>query len=264
MTGTFSKNPDALPQLIGEFKPLDEWQAHVSRLFYGLYAGREREFYQTFASADYRLAHALAADYFEQVRRRQKDTRPSGAGTLVVHEWGCGNGNLAACFLSHLKSLDREGAVYPRLRYVLVDDQQAVLESAHKHPDLAGHLDRVDTLLARAEDLATVADGTVDRIICNELWNELPSKLMLRKDGEIEEEYLRPNLSEAKHDERYDGDHGDSSVGGAMYPPASRGAAGRGVVHSYGQLRALAREAANSPNMLKTLYYCHAQKLSTA
>lgn len=200
MASTFSKNPDALPQLIGEFKPLDEWQAHVSRLFYGLYAGREREFYQTFAAADYRLAHALAADYYEQVRRREKGTGTE-AGALVVHEWGCGNGNLAACFLTHLKALDREGTIYPRLRYVLVDDRESVLETARKHPDLAGHLDHVETLAARAEHLATVADGTVDRIFCNELWNELPSKLMLRKDGEIEEEYLRPNLSEAKHDE---------------------------------------------------------------
>jgi hypothetical protein len=205
MTSTFSRNPDALPQLIGEFKPLDEWQAHVSRLFYGLYGGREREFYQTFAAADYRLAHALAADYHARVLRRERargeGREPSGAERpLVIHEWGCGNGNLAACFLTHLKTLDRDGTIYPRLRYVLVDDRESVLETARKHPDLASHLDHVETLAARAEDLAAVADGTVDRIICNELWNELPSKLMLRKGGEIEEEYLRPNLSEAKHD----------------------------------------------------------------
>ncbi|MCA9465250.1 MAG: hypothetical protein KC643_07375, partial [Nitrospira sp.] len=40
------------------------------------------------------------------------------------------------------------------------------------------------------------ADGSVDRIICNELWSELPTKLILRKEGEIQEEQLRPNLSE--------------------------------------------------------------------
>jgi hypothetical protein len=39
----------------------------------------------------------------------------------------------------------------------------------------------------------------VDRIICNEVWSELPAKLMLRKGNEIEEEYLRPNLNEKKH-----------------------------------------------------------------
>jgi len=222
MTTTFSKNPDALPQLIGEFKPLDEWQAHISHIFYGLRAGNVREYYQTFASADYRLAHALAADYYARVCAREQASgkgqaargKPTSedptpclsplASCLVVHEWGCGNGNLAACFLSHLKRLDMEGRVYPRVRYVLVDNQETVLNAAKRHPDLADHQDRIEVLCADVADLASVKDRTVDRIICNELWNELPTKLMLRKGSEVEEEYLRPNLSEAKHDEMTD------------------------------------------------------------
>ena len=47
--------------------------------------------------------------------------------------------------------------------------------------------------------LDAVADGSVDRIICNELWNDLPTKLMSRRANDIEEEFLRPNLSEAAH-----------------------------------------------------------------
>src|SRR6185295_11137764 len=39
----------------------------------------------------------------------------------------------------------------------------------------------------------------VDRIICNELWNDLQTKLMSRQANDIEEEFLRPNLSEALH-----------------------------------------------------------------
>ena len=65
-------NPDAVPQPMGEFKPLDEWQAHISDIFYGLRGGRVQDYYQTFASADYRLAHALAADYFSRVCAREK------------------------------------------------------------------------------------------------------------------------------------------------------------------------------------------------
>ena len=65
-------NPDALPQLIGEFRPVDEWQMHINRLFYGLRGSRLGDYYQTFAAADYRLAHALAADYYEQVVKREK------------------------------------------------------------------------------------------------------------------------------------------------------------------------------------------------
>jgi hypothetical protein len=208
-------NPDALPQLMGEFKPVDEWQAHISRIFYGLRGGRVQDYYQTFASADYRLAHALAQDYYDRVRKREAPTLPSptsgegeGGGTprpsplassLVIHEWGPGNGNLAACFLTHLKALDKEGLVYPRVRYVLVDVHQAILDGAKNHPDLAAHLERVETLCGEASALASVTDGSVDRIFCNELWNDLPAKLMLRKGNEIEEEYLRPNLNEKKH-----------------------------------------------------------------
>src|SRR5206468_477322 len=73
--------------------------------------------------------------------------------------------------------------------------REAPLESARDHPDLAEHLPRVETLCATVTDLASVKDASVDRILCNELWNDLPTKLMLRKEGEVEEEYLRPNLS---------------------------------------------------------------------
>ncbi len=210
--------PDALPQLIGEYKPLDQWQAHLNQLFYGLRGDKLRAYYQTFASADYRLAHALAADYFARVTKREKGATSGKGGTnpavpanssresslshecrLVIHEWGPGNGNLAACFLSHLKTLDKQGIIYPRVQYVLVDWEQPVLDAALAHPDLAAHRDRVETHRGSVERLGGVADGTVDRIISNELWNDLPTKLMAKNAGNVEEEYLRPNLSESLH-----------------------------------------------------------------
>jgi len=192
-------NPDALPQLIGDFKPVDEWQAHISQIFYGLRGARVHEYYQTFASADYRLAHALAADYFARVCARATDGARGTAPPLVIHEWGCGNGNLAACFLTHLQALDSDGLVYPRVRYVLVDAHPTMLATALAHPDLAPHRAQVETLCAEAAALTSVAAGSVDRIICNELWNELPAKLLLRKGNDVDEEYLRPNLSEKRH-----------------------------------------------------------------
>ncbi len=210
------QDADALPQLIGDYKPVDQWQVHINTLFYRFRGDQIRSFYQTFASADYRLAHALAADYYARVVRREK-ARGEGheargkskdsptpcplplAPSLVVHEWGPGNGNLAACFLSHLKVLDKDGAIYPRIRYVLVDWEQAVLDAALAHPELASHRDLVETHRGTVDRLDGVADGSVDRIICNELWNDLPTKLMSRQANEIEEEFLRPNLSEALH-----------------------------------------------------------------
>jgi SAM-dependent MidA family methyltransferase len=202
------QDADALPQLIGEYKPLDQWQIHLNQLFYGLRGDNLRSYYQTFASADFRLAHALAADYFECVTKREKTAGrqssnplplPPHASPLTVLELGPGNGNLAACFLSHLKTLDKERTVYPRVRYVMVDWEQSVLDGALAHPDLAVHRDRVDTHCGSVEQVEGVADGTVDRIICNELWNDLPTKLLAKHGGEVEEEYLRPNLSELLH-----------------------------------------------------------------
>jgi hypothetical protein len=209
------QNADTLPQLIGDYKPLDHWQVHVNRLFYGLRGDKLRSYYQTFASADYRLAHALAADYYEQVIKREKgarsgkgettpadssdslrESRSSRQSRLTILELGPGNGNLAACFLSHLKTLDQQGTIYPRVRYVMVDWEQPVLDGALAHPDLAAHRDRVETHCGSIEHIAGVADGSVDRIFCNELWNELPTKLMAKNAGDIEEEYIRPNLSE--------------------------------------------------------------------
>jgi hypothetical protein len=208
------QDADALPQLIGDYKPVDQWQVHINTLFYRFRGDQIRSFYQTFASADYRLAHALAADYFEKVVKREKASgvrrQASGenasdsrltphASPLTVMEWGPGNGNLAACFLSHLKALDKDGAIYPRIRYVLVDGEQAVLDAALAHPELASHRNRIETHRGTVDRLDGVADGSVDRIICNELWNDLPTKLMSRQANDIEEEFLRPNLREAAH-----------------------------------------------------------------
>ncbi|BFU94441.1 MAG: conserved protein of unknown function [Nitrospira sp.] len=195
------QDADALPQLIGDYKPVDQWQVHVNQLFYRFRSNQIRNYYQTFASADYRLAHALAADYFEKVVKR--DASPShpakDSSPLTVMEWGPGNGNLAACFLSHLRTLDKEEQVYPRIRYVMVDWEQSLLDGAVASSALAQHRDRIESLCATVDRIPDVAEGTVDRIICNELWNDLPTKLMCRQAGDIEEEFLRPNLSDALH-----------------------------------------------------------------
>jgi len=197
------QDADALPQLIGDWKTVDQWQTHINQLFYRFRGNEIRKYYQTFASADYRLAHALAADYVEQVSRRDKTSKDQRAAAdtrpLTVVELGPGNGNLAACFLAHLKTLDRDGRIYPRVRYLLVDWEQSVLDAAIKHPGLSSHQDLLQVVRSTVDHLVDVPDGSVDRIFCNELWNDLSTKLMSRQGSDSEEEYLRPNLSEVLH-----------------------------------------------------------------
>lgn len=194
-----NKEPDALPQLVGDFQPVDRWQAHINRLFYGLRGDRVQEFYQTFAVADYRLGFALAEDYWRQCEQRIKGKNEDRkTSTLTIMEWGAGNGNLAACFLDRLQELDKEEHIFPRVQYVCLEQEPVLLEQARANPDLAKHHARVTFNAASIEDLSSYADGSVDRIICNELWSELPTKLILRKGGEIQEEQLRPNLNEKR------------------------------------------------------------------
>jgi len=199
MSAQTANDPDALPQLVGDFQPVDIWQAHINRLFYGLLGTRVREFYQTFAAADFRLGYALAEDYWRQCVSREKAKKEKADATpLIVMEWGAGNGNLAACFLDRLQELDQDQIVFPRVKYICLEQEPVLLEQAKQNVDLAKHQDRVSFECKPVEDLASFGDDTVDRIICNELWSELPTKLVLRKEGEIKEEQLRPNLNEKR------------------------------------------------------------------
>ena len=181
------------PQSIGEFKPVDQWQTHLNTLFYALQGDRLGNYSQTMASGDYRLAHALADEFYTDYRTRQ-----DFPGMVMVQEWGVGNGNLAACFLSHLKSLDTLGDLYSRVRYCLIDNNVDVLRSALRHPDLQVHRSQVWAVQADVQNLSGIKDKTVHWIVSNELWSDLPTKVMLRKEGEILEEQMRPNLSAAK------------------------------------------------------------------
>lgn len=194
-----SMDPDALPQLVGDFQPVDMWQAHINRLFYGLRGSRVREYYQTVAAADFRLGFALAEDYWRRCRQRAKTQGADQATTpLTVMEWGAGNGNLAACFLDRLQELDQDKRIFPRITYRCIEREPVLLDQAKANTDLAKHRDRVTFDRVSIEDLSDFPDGSIDRIICNELWSELPTKLILRKGGEIHEEHLRPNLNEKR------------------------------------------------------------------
>ena len=198
MAAQVALNDDALPQIIGDFSPVDVWQNHLNAVFYGLKGDRIRDLYQTFAAADFRLGYALASDYMERVKRRRKSSAVPKDGVLTIMEWGCGNGNLAASFLDRVKELDRDGEWYGRMEYILMDAFGPVLEGARNNPDLKKHETRTKFVQARVEDLSKFPDASVDRIFCNELWSELSTKLVLRKGGDVMEEHLRPNLKETR------------------------------------------------------------------
>ena len=77
---------------LGDFKPSDQWQTHVNSIFYGIKGPEIHNHFQTYVSLDYRLAHALAEEFYKHTVGKKPVDR-----VWNIHEWGVGNGNLAGC-----------------------------------------------------------------------------------------------------------------------------------------------------------------------
>lgn len=173
---------------LGDFKPSDQWQTHVNSIFYGMLGPKIHDHFQTHVSLDHRLAHTLAKEYFEQAANEPASTR-------VIQEWGVGNGNLAACFLTHLKELDAGQTVYPFVHYVLCDYSEEILKGARSNPRLIQHAGRFSTVRVNADRLDGFKPGSIDKIISNEIWDDLSTKVLLKHEGALYEEYLQPRLN---------------------------------------------------------------------
>ena len=175
---------------LGDILPADLWQTHVNNIFYGIQGPGIHKHFQTYVSRDHRLAHALADDFLENAHDLKGDS-------IVVHEWGVGNGNLAACFLSRLKKKDAEGRVYPRLKYLLCDYSLEILKGARAHPRLQEHSERFDAIQIKAGQSDEFEADSVDKIISNEIWDDLATKVILKHQGIYYEEHLQPFIDPA-------------------------------------------------------------------
>ena len=177
---------------LGDFKPADQWQTHVNAIFYGILGPAIHDHFQTYVSRDYRLAHALAGEFFQQITTGVENL----PDTLLIQEWGVGNGNLAARFLDHLKSIDSENRVYPRVRYQLCDYSEEILNGVRANPALRKHEGHFDTQRVDAERLEGLPPQSVTKIISNEIWDDLATRVLLKSQGSLFEEYLQPLLPE--------------------------------------------------------------------
>ena len=175
---------------LGDFKPADEWQTHVNEIFYGVQGPDIHNHFQTYVSQDHRLAHALAENYFEQARKLTNN-----AQLRFIMEWGVGNGNLAGCFLSHLRSIDVEGQIYPNTRYVLCDFSMEILKGACNNSRLKTHTGKFFTIQVDAKYMDCFREKTIDKIISNEIWDDLATKVLIKKESSLCEEYLQPLLA---------------------------------------------------------------------
>jgi SAM-dependent MidA family methyltransferase len=181
--------PDSQLLPLGDFKPSDEWQTHVNAIFYGTKGPAIHHHFQTYVSRDYRLAHALADAFLKDVQAQGPADSP-----LVVQEWGVGNGNLAARFLSRLQSADADQAVYPRIHYTLCDYSEEILKGVRANPNLQAHEGRYFLKQVNAETQDDFEPHSVHKIISNEIWDDLATSVLLKNDGMLYEEYLQPLL----------------------------------------------------------------------
>ena len=173
---------------LGDFKPSDYWATHVNAIFYGIKGPEIHNHFQTYVSLDYRLAHALANDFYARAKGSE---RPEN-DRWVVQEWGVGNGNLAACFLSHLREIDSENEVYPFIYYILCDESEEILRGVRANPRLQDHAGKFSTVRVHAEHLDCFRPHSVAKIISNEIWDDLATKVLLKHQGMYYEEYLCP------------------------------------------------------------------------
>ncbi len=170
---------------LGDFLPTDEWQTHVNDIFYGIKGPEIHNHFQTYVSLDHRLAHTLADDFFQNADKTE--TTP-----VYIMEWGVGNGNLAARFLSHLKELDIENNIYPRVLYLLCDYSDEIIKGVHSNPNLEAHKERFKTVRLHAENFKGFKTNSISKIISNEIWDDLATKVLLKNQGFLYEEYIQP------------------------------------------------------------------------
>ncbi len=180
-------DPQLLP--LGDFKPSDEWQTHVNAIFYGIKGPAIHHHFQTYVSRDFRLAHALADEFLKEVQEQGP-----ADGSITVQEWGVGNGNLAARFLSRLKGNDADQTVYPRIHYTLCDYSEEILNGVRANPNLQEHEGRYFLKPMNAEAQDDSEPRSVHKIISNEIWDDLATSVLLKNDGMLYEEYLQPLL----------------------------------------------------------------------
>ncbi|MEK6577343.1 MAG: hypothetical protein AABZ05_07060, partial [Nitrospirota bacterium] len=165
------------------------WQAHINKIFYGLKGPAIHGHFQTFVSQDHRLAHALAEDYYQHAIISEK--RPE---INYVHELGIGNGNLASCFLSHLMEIDRGSMVYPKTCYIPCDYSWEIIKGVKQRTELQRHSGRVSLVQLSAYNLGCFKEQSISKLISNELWDDLSTKVFVKMKADVVEEHLQPRI----------------------------------------------------------------------
>lgn len=152
-------------------------------------------------SHDPKYVEAHVKEFIEFARKR--------GGVLKVHEFGAADATFANGFLNYLR--DNAPDVYNRVHYHAWDKSKQLLTAARRA--LSEHsnatISQGDVELSNFKSM----HGTADWIFCHELFDDLPTRVVAKKKGEVKEVWLSPTtrgnatILEAQHHPLPDDEH---------------------------------------------------------
>jgi len=171
----------------------------AQRLFNSLYyqqGARYASDFSTYASQGRLLAYSEAESFHAMVLKRFQSRLPS---TLRILELGCGNGNNAYRFLERLKQLDKKKGtdLLKRTHYVLSDFSENMLKDAIANRGLSQYAENLAFAAVDAESQFP-NEGDFLLIRANELFDDLPTQLIVREGGAFKEIWLELHLNSSE------------------------------------------------------------------
>ena len=175
--------------------PFQDAQRLFNLFYYQQGAGYASDF-STYASRGSRLAYSEAEAFHAFVARRFKGGMPE---SLRVLELGCGNGNSAWRFLERLRQIDGEKGTdfLERTHYILSDFSERMLSNAAANRHLRPYAKNLEFALVDAES-PHLSEGDFLLVRTNELFDDLPTQLIVREGGGFKEVWLELHLDQSE------------------------------------------------------------------
>ncbi len=166
-----------------EFLPADEALRLANSSYYRQKGRRIYDDFSTVAKCCPLVAQADALDF---VQKKKKET-----GASEVYDFGIGDGRFAFDFLDEVKKQD--AALYAGISYTLCDISEKLLEEAMNSAGAERHAGR---LKSSARDATADFQFSADYVRSNEMYDDLPAKLLVMKKGIIYEVLLAAGADE--------------------------------------------------------------------
>lgn len=90
--------------------------------------------------------------------------------------------------------IDRDCMVYPKTYYIPCDYSWEIIKGVKARTDLQMHLGRVSLARLSAYNLGCLKEKSISKLISNELWDDLSTKVFVKMKADVVEEHLQPRI----------------------------------------------------------------------